>query len=180
METHIGRGIGKYIEQELFSAKQYVLISTPAVSKIFAEKLIDMARNGIEVKVITSNTHAADSYDANLLIRKFMRDMKDDAEKKGKDIQLDYKIVSTKEVPLIHAKIYVMDGQCAITGSANLTENSFSNFAEYIQITKEQLEIKKIEEDYGKLWNMYHDSELEEPSTKKDLKDIIRKVRRKL
>jgi phosphatidylserine/phosphatidylglycerophosphate/cardiolipin synthase-like enzyme len=177
METHVGRGIGKYIESELFSAKHYVLISTPAVSKIFAEKLIDMTKNGIKIKVITSNTGAADSDDANLLVRQFTSSY-DDSSNIEKN--LEYKIVSTKEVPLIHAKIYVIDGKCAITGSANLTENSFFNFAEYIQITRDQNEIKKIESDYNELWNQYHDSELEKPGTKKNLKNLIRQARRKL
>ncbi|HSB83771.1 MAG TPA: phospholipase D family protein [Nitrosarchaeum sp.] len=180
METHIGQGVGKYIESELFSAKDYVLISSPAISYVFGEKLINMAKAGIKIKVITSDSHAADSDKTNLLVRNFIRLAKNDVKSEESVMpSLEYKIVSPKEVALIHAKIYVMDGKCAIVGSANLTENSFWNFAEYVLITRNSSEIKEIEKDYDKLWGLYHDSEIEEPGVKKDLKNTMRKIRRK-
>ena len=61
-------------------------------------------------------------------------------------------MISTKDIPMIHAKIFVIDGKCAIMGSANLTENSFQNFAEYILISDDEDMVKRIENDYDKLW----------------------------
>ena len=39
METFIGKGIGKYFEDEIFSAKNELKISTPAVALDFCRKI---------------------------------------------------------------------------------------------------------------------------------------------
>ena len=47
---------------------------------------------------------------------------------------------------------FVIDGKCAIMGSANFTENSFHNFVEYILITKEIDMVNGIERDFESFW----------------------------
>jgi phosphatidylserine/phosphatidylglycerophosphate/cardiolipin synthase-like enzyme len=181
MERHIGRGVGKYIEKELFSAKNYVLVSSPDISPDLGEKLFEMTKRGVKVRVLTSNTRGADSDKTNQSAREFVKPKPHEVNSNAwSPPPLEYKIVSTKEIALIHAKIYVIDGVCAIVGSANLTENSFWNFAEYIHITRNTDEVKEIEADFEKIWNLYHDIELERPGVKKDLKEIIRMIRRKM
>lgn len=182
VERHIGKGVGKYIEKELFSARDYVLIASPDISPSLGEKLFEMTNHGIRVRVITSNTSGADSDKTNQYARDFVKPPKsyETDPTEWRPPPLEYKIVNTKEVSLIHAKIYVIDGKCAIFGSANLTVNSFWNFAEYIHITRDPAEIKEIEGDFETLWNSYHDTELEKLGVKKDVKEAIRKVRRKI
>jgi len=181
MERHIGRGVGEFIERELFSAKNYVLISSPDISPDLGNKLFEMVKGGVKARVLTSNTRGANSDKTNRAARELVKaNMNVIDSNTWNPPPLEYKIVSTEEVAMIHAKIYVIDGKCAIIGSANLTENSFWNFAEYIHITRDIDEIKEIESDFDKIWNLYHDIKLEEPGTKKDMKDMIRKIRRKI
>ena len=46
----------------------------------------------------------------------------------------------------------MIDGKCAIIGSANLTENSFQNFVEYVLISDDVDLVKKIEKDFDNFW----------------------------
>ena len=128
-----------------------------------------MAENGVEIKVITSDKTGTEGDKTNLLAQNYIKPT----------IPLDYKVVSTKEVAVIHAKIYIIDGKCAITGSANLTENSFWNFAEYVSITRDSAEIKQIEDDYNKLWNNYSYYQVEQ-SVNRSVRFFARNLRRKL
>ncbi len=171
METFIGKGIGKYFEDEIFSAKNELKISTPVIALDFCKRIISMVENGVKIKIITSNTGAADSEPANQLAQSFIKESKKD---------LDYKIVSLKECALIHAKIFLIDGTCAIVGSANFSENSFRNFAEYMLIFREPEKIKQINEDFEKLWNSFNYSKIETPGVKKDFRDKIKSIRRKI
>jgi phosphatidylserine/phosphatidylglycerophosphate/cardiolipin synthase-like enzyme len=171
METFIGKGIGKYFEDEIFSAKNELKISTPAIALDFCKKIINMAENGVKIKIITSNTGAADSEPANQLAQSFIKESKKN---------LDYKIVSMKECALIHAKIFVIDETCAIVGSANFSENSFRNFAEYMLIFREPENIKQINNDFEKLWNSFNYSKIEMPGIKKDIRNKIKSIRRKI
>ena len=63
--------------------------------------------------------------------------------------------------------------------SANLTENSFWNFAEYVSITRDSAEIKQIEDDYNKLWNNYSYYQVEQ-SVNRSVRFFARNLRRKL
>tara|TARA_B100000029_G_C17506969_1_gene934832 strand:+ start:591 stop:1133 length:543 start_codon:yes stop_codon:yes gene_type:complete len=152
MHTHIGRGIGKFIEEELFKAKDYVKVCSPNISYSLSKRLFGLLDNQVKIQVITSdiitgknNTEQANSL-AKEIIHKYEKN--DDIEKSP----LECKVISTKDIALIHAKIYVIDGKCAIMGSANLTENSFHNFAEYVLISDEIEIVKKIENDYDSFW----------------------------
>ena len=68
---------------------------------------------------------------------------------------LEYKIIKEEKSKLIHPKIYIIDNKCAIVGSANLTENGFYNYVEFIQLFKDENDIKIIEKDYQKLWKLF-------------------------
>lgn len=171
METVIGKGIGKFFEDEIFSAKKELKISTPAIALDFCKKIIQMAENGVKIKIITSNSGAADSEPANELAQSYV---------KQSQKNLDFKIVSMKECALIHAKIFVIDGTCAIVGSANFSENSFRNFAEYVLIFRESENIKQIDNDFERLWSSFNYSEIETPGIKKDFRNKIKNIRRKI
>jgi phosphatidylserine/phosphatidylglycerophosphate/cardiolipin synthase-like enzyme len=176
MESHIGVGVGKFIETEFESAKNYIWISSPTISQNIGKKLFDLAKKGIKTRVLTSDKITNESDLTNQLAKKLILTNKNN----NNLFSLDYKIVSPKEIPMIHAKIYIIDGKCAIIGSANLTENHFWNYAEYILVLREPDFIQTIKEDFEKLWNSCHYAEIDMPGTKKNFKDKVRKIRRGL
>jgi len=152
MHTHIGRGIGKFIEEELFKAKDYVKICSPNISYSLSKRLFAMLDDQVKIRVITSDIFTGDknAEQANSLAKEIIQKYQN-SDNLDKSL-LQYKVISTKDIPLIHAKIYVIDGKCAIIGSANLTENSFQNFAEYVLISDEMEVVKKIESDFDSFW----------------------------
>lgn len=175
METHIGKGVGKFIENELFSAKKYLLIASPVISFNLGKRIFEMLRNGVNIRIITSEKAGEEAEKTNLLANELTKTKLE--ERKG---NLDYKIVSQKEVALMHAKIFVIDGKCAIIGSANLSENSFWNFAEYILISREPEQIRIIENDFEKLWNTFSYCDISESDSKRKLRSLARTLRRKI
>jgi len=152
MHTHIGRGIGKFIEKELFKAENYVKICSPNISYSLSKKLFGLLDNQVQIQIITSDiiTGNNNSEQANSLAREIVKKYQNNSDLDKSPLQC--KIISTKDIPLIHAKIYVIDGKCAIIGSANLTENSFNNFAEYVLISDDIETVKKIEKDFDDFW----------------------------
>ena len=152
MHTHIGRGVGKFIEEELFKAKNYVKVCSPNISYSLCERLFGLLDNQVKIQVITSDIFTGDknSKQANSLAKKTIQKFQKDDNLDESNLQ--YKVISTYDIPLIHAKIYVIDGKCAIIGSANLTENSFQNFVEYVLISDDVDLVKKIEKDFDNFW----------------------------
>ncbi len=176
METHIGRGVGKYIEEELFKAKNYVKICSPNISYSLCKRLFGLLDAGVKIQVITSDIITGDknSPQANTLAKDTIKKIQNTQNQSA----LKYKAISTSDIPLIHAKIYIIDGNCAIIGSANLTENSFGNFVEYILITHENDMVKKIEDDFENFWTNI-DSYPNQITTK-SLKGLLKNFKKKL
>ena len=175
MQTHIGRGIGKHIEEELFNAKDYVKICSPNISYSLCKRLFDLLDNDVKIRVITSDIITGDknSNQANSLAKDTIKKFQNE-----NNSNLEYRVISTHDIPLIHAKIYVIDGKCAIMGSANLTENSFHNFVEYVMITHESDSVKQIESDFENFWadsNSYPNQ-----ITAKSVKGFLKNLKKKL
>jgi len=173
METHIGKGVGEYIQKELFAASEQILISTPLISYSLGEKLIEMIKKGVKIKIITSETDVNDYKKSIEQLRKFSKNVN------THDASLQIKIVSSRVVPLIHAKIYIIDNKCAITGSANLTEDSFFSYPEYAVIIREPDRILQIQKDFQNLWDMYSDMPTNSLSSQK-IRRFIWSVKTKL
>ena len=179
METHIGQGVGKYIERELFNATDYVKISTPNVSYSLCEKLFGLLDRGVKIQLITSDVITGDinSKQANELAKEKIKQL-NKTNDDSSDLPLQYKVISTDDIPLIHAKIFVIDGKCAIMGSANFSENSFKNFVEYILITKEANMVKNIENDFESFW--LDCNSFKNQITGINVKKILKKFKKKL
>ena len=164
MKTHIGIGVGKYIEKELFAAKHQILISTPYISLRIARELIELLNKKVEIKIILSDTKIED-YKKSIEILK-----------KNKSEKLEIKVISTYIAPLIHAKIFIIDNKLSITGSANLTEDSFENDPEFIIIDDEKENINQIKNDFTILWDSYsNESTIDQ--TKSKFKKIFKKFK---
>ncbi len=177
METHIGVGVGKYLEKEFENAKDSLWIATPTLTITLAKKIISLAKNGIKIRIITSPRINKESEESNILIRKYSLDETNDG---SSHIKINHKVVSTKETPMIHVKLYVVDGKTAIIGSPNLGENHFWKYAEYIWVLREPELVKITMKDYETLWSSYNDSKMELSNTKRKSKNIIRGIRRKI
>lgn len=175
METHIGRGMGHYVQKELDSASEKILISTPLISYSLAEKLVEFTRRGTIIRIITSETDVNGYREAIEYLRRFSRT----PVKVSQHNAIQIKVVSSHEVSLIHAKIYIIDDKCAITGSVNFTEDSFFNYPEYVIISRESNRISQIRADFEKLWNMYADMSVRTISNKK-IRNLIRNLKLKL
>ena len=149
METHIGKNTGKIIQTEILSAKDSLLISSPVISLFIGEKILKKSQNGIKTRIITSEGWDEESHKTNNLALQLLKN------KKNQQF-LEYKIVESQKMELIHPKIYIIDNKCAIVGSANLTKNSFYNYVEFIQLFKDKEQIKTIKKDYEKLWKLVY------------------------
>ena len=96
MQTHIGRGVGKYIEKELFHAKDYVKICSPNISYSMCEKLFALLDRGVKIQVITSDVITGDqnSKQANQLAKEKIQQIKKN-DKKNPTIII-FKLLDTK------------------------------------------------------------------------------------
>jgi len=54
VKTYTGRGAGVFIENQVLTAKEKIYVCSPWISKKYAEKLVQLAKSGVEVKIITS------------------------------------------------------------------------------------------------------------------------------
>ncbi len=177
MHTHLGQGVGKFIGEELFKAKNYVKVCSPNISYSLCKKLFGLLDNQVKIQVITSDIITGDknSEQANELARKVIKKFQNN---KNEESLLQYKIISSKDIPMIHAKIFLIDGKCAIIGSANLTENSFENFAEYVLITNNTDQIEIIEKDYDEFWMKMNSYKNQINNT--SLKNTIRNLKKRI
>ena len=154
METHIGVGVGKYIEKEFENAKESLWIACPTLTISITKKILSIAKKGIKVRIITSPRITPESEES-------------------------HKVVSNKEVPMIHVKLYLIDGKIAILGSPNLGENHFWKYAEYIWILNESESVKIAMQDFETLWSHYNDSGIGLSEASRKFKNMIRNSRRK-
>ncbi len=97
------------------------------------------------------------------MIRKFV---KSDVGSQSKGTpQFEALIVKSRDTRSdygIHAKVYVIDGDYAVTGSANLTVNGLSNNIELL-IIHDPSEAPEIESKFNEIWALYE----REPNTEK-------------
>ena len=158
MESHVGVGVGKYIEKELFSAKKSILIISPGISLKIGERIFEHIKNGIQTKILTGSNGGSDSLETNKLAINMIKRSKERVA--YQNLSLEYRIIDKDKNKVVHPKIYVIDDSCAIIGSANLTYNGFNNFVEYIQIFRDNEHIKIIKNDFEKLWSLLEENQI--------------------
>ena len=164
MQTHIGIGVGRIIEEKFLNAKDIIFVSSPTISPTIAKKLIELTEKGIKIKMITSEPYHKEDKEAIKILQ----------ERNQKNM-IELKVVDYNQAALIHAKIFIIDERFVITGSANLTEKSFFKLPEYIIIQNKKEEIKKIKNDFDDMWNFYQNESLKNIA-KKRIKKLIRKL----
>lgn len=140
-----------------------VWVCSPWISKLYAEKLYDLSRKGVEVRIITSDDiYNSDtfSYLSQLLPK----------GSESKSTNFDVHFIK-KEV--VHSKIYVIDENYAVTGAVNFTYTGLQKQTNNFVIAENQ-EVEPIIKDFMRLWIGFK-SENVRPTqlTVKDLLPII-------
>lgn len=176
MHSHIGVGVGKYIEEEFEKTKNSLWLASPIITPNIAKKLINVAKNGIKIRIITSSRITEESEQANIIISKFCKEKIKDKSEPG----INIKTINHNEVPMIHAKIFIFDQKTVIMGSVNLTEKHFWEYAEYIWVIDESEYVEQTIKDYETLWSSYSHSEIDLNETKRKSKNLVRRLKRKI
>jgi HKD family nuclease len=116
-------------------------VCSPWISKVYAEKLYDLSRKGIEVRIITSDDEynsATFSYLSQLLPN-------------GSNPQSTNFDVHFVKKDTVHSKIYVVDENYAVTGAVNFTYNGLCRQTNNFTIAENQ-EVEPIIKDFMRLW----------------------------
>ena len=116
-------------------------VCSPRISKFYAEKLYDLSRKGVEVRISTSDDiYNSDtfSYLSQLLPR----------GSKSKSINFDVHFIKKE---LVHSKIYVIDENYAVTGAVNFTYTGLQKQTNNFVIAENE-EVEPIIKDFMKLW----------------------------
>ena len=172
METHIGIGVGKYIQEKFSMAQNKIFVSSPTISLSLAKELISYLKKGINLKIILSEAVDIQTKESIDLLHIHSK------KKSNNYGVLEIKIIDFIQVALIHAKIYIIDEKFAIIGSANFTESSFFDLPEYIIIHKEKNAILQITNNFFEIWNKYK-NQSSQYVLKKKIGKLIKKFRKK-
>lgn len=175
MESHIGVGIGRYIEKEFDNAKESLWLISPILTRNVAKKIIAIANKGVKIRILTTPRINPESEYANIMIKKFVLDQ---TKSSSQNVSVDQKIADHKDIPMIHVKLYIIDKKIAIIGSANLGEKHFWEYAEYICIFNEPEIVKKTIFDFEELWSSCRNYDLQISENKVKLKNILRSLAR--
>tara|TARA_A100001037_G_C14944199_1_gene541985 strand:- start:18 stop:548 length:531 start_codon:yes stop_codon:yes gene_type:complete len=175
METHIGVGVGEYIQKEFENAKESIWIASPTLTLPQTKKILKLSENGIKIRIITSPRVTPETEECNILIQKSFQSKKKD----NHSYQIEHKIVNNKEIPMMHVKLFIIDEKIAIIGSPNLGESHFWNYAEYIWILDQTDLVETAKNDYNKLWSSFSDAKIDLSDSTRKSKNFVRKIRRK-
>jgi HKD family nuclease len=124
----------KYVEP-IFHAKKLAWVCSPWISKSYAEKLYDLSRRGVEVRIITSDdTYNSDTYS-------YLSQL-------SQTTNFDVHFIKKEAV---HSKIYIIDDKYAVTGAVNFTYTGLSRQTNNFTIAENE-EVEPIIKDFMRLW----------------------------
>src|SRR4030042_714052 len=142
MKTYSGSNAGSKIEPVIWNAKDSVWIISPWLGKNYTKRLAALSQKGIEVRIITSNV------DYNIESLEILK------ASENPNLRL---LVLDKDKPkekatFVHSKIYLVDKEHGIAGSANFTYSGLNSNVESLSITENKEEAQQIEMDFMRLW----------------------------
>ncbi len=141
LELHFEVGVGKHVEPLLRGATRRIWICSPWIDLEYAKLLVEKARQGVDVRIVTSD-------DVNNKGTIEMLNMSKEASVR-ENVALNLAL-KTLSAPLPHAKIYVID-DVALVGSANLTEAGMWRNLELAIVLREPDLVKEIEQQFLKI-----------------------------
>ena len=157
MRSYVGRGVGAHFLNELLMSESYVYVASRWVSPEYAEKLVKLASEGVEVKVITSDDKEKHHQEALKILKNALRPPRRFLFRKSDWVPPNMELGIIRE-QYLHVKLYVFDDKFAVVGSANLTESGMWNNIEHIVIFNNPEEVQAIKSDFLKLWKLYTES----------------------
>ena len=120
MRSYAGRSAGAHFLDEMFLSKDYVYVTSRWISPEYAEKLVELARNGVAVRIITSDDREKNHQKALETLRKALKPPALARLKGWRPPNMELGIIREQ---YFHVKLYVFDDKMAVVGSANLTRN---------------------------------------------------------
>ena len=149
--AYMGKQSGKYIEKQFFDAKKYAYVCSPWISKQFVEKMVLMASKGIDIKIITQDVRY--NTDTTDLIRNHAFDSLFQSQLTRAKKHFHYRIIPKSAAGFIHVKQYIVDGNYAVTGSANFSKSGLWKNQESITYYHGMNNAQVIEDQFNRLWN---------------------------
>ena len=152
MRSYAGKGVGAHFLDEMFLARDYVYVASRWISPEYAEKLIQLAKQGVTVKIITSDDKEKNHQKALEMLKKALKPPALARIKGWNPPNMELGIIREK---YLHVKLYVFDDKLAVVGSANLTRNGMWNNIEHVVVFDQPDEVQQLKHDFEKLWQLY-------------------------
>ncbi len=156
MKSYAGRGVGAHFLDDMLLAESYIYVVSRWISPEYADRLISRAREGVAVKVITSNDPEKHHQEALKRLRKALKPGR--FLLRRRDWEPPNMELGVVEQRYLHVKMYIYDDKLAVVGSANLTQNGMWSNIEHIVVFDKPEEIQAIKKDFEKLWKLYTES----------------------
>lgn len=154
MEFYAGRGMGAFIEQLIYNAKEILWVCCPHISRKYAKLLTKKSEEGVNVRVILfDNNFNKESID---LFKKFIKKYRPSIlgslfKKFKKESKPRPKIeILIPNDTFFNGKIYISD-DIAIVGSPSLREDVLFQSVEYVVVIKSEV-IERVKNLFEMLW----------------------------
>jgi phosphatidylserine/phosphatidylglycerophosphate/cardiolipin synthase-like enzyme len=134
---------GRYVVEQLFAARASASICSPYISFEYAQKIAKLAERGVSVRVLTSDKIV----EPNFRIREYFAEVK---RKQGLDTLKT--LVISHRLSFEHSKMYIVDDQYAVIGSANLTRAGMWENGETIDIYRTHRDVQLAREAFESAW----------------------------
>tara|TARA_Y100001934_G_scaffold240100_1_gene294187 strand:- start:45 stop:1334 length:1290 start_codon:yes stop_codon:yes gene_type:complete len=149
--SYMGKQSGKYIEKQFFTATKSAHVCSPWISKQYVEKMVLMASKGVDIKIITQDVQY--NTDTTDLIRNHAFDSLFQSQLARAKRHFHYRIIPKSAAGFIHVKQYIVDGNYAVSGSANFSKSGLWRNQESITIYEGMSNAQVVEEQFDRLWN---------------------------
>ena len=174
MRSYAGRGVGAHFANELFLAERYVYVVSRWISPEYARRLVELARRGVEVKILTSDDREKHHQEALKILVDALRPPRSILFRRSDWTPPNMELGVIRE-QYLHVKMYIWDDRAAVVGSANFTQRGLWSNIEHIVIFDEPGEVEAIKRDFHTLWSLY----TEDKETAREvitLEDVARKI----
>jgi phosphatidylserine/phosphatidylglycerophosphate/cardiolipin synthase-like enzyme len=135
---------GKYVIDRLFGAHTYAFICSPYISEQYAKEIVRLAKNGTIVKVLTSDKIT----ERGFIIRDFFKEAK---RTDGLDT-LKTLVMKHRGQSFEHSKMYIVDDNYSVVGSANLTRPGMWENSEILYISETPIDVKHARDIFETAW----------------------------
>jgi len=174
VRSYAGRGVGAHFVNDLLMAERYVYVVSRWISPEYARRLVDKARAGVEVRVLTSDDREKNHQEALKLLLDSLRPPRRILFRRADWTPPNMELGVIRE-QYLHVKMYIWDDKAAVVGSANFTQRGLWSNIEHIVVFDKPEEVEAIKRDFNTLWQLY----TEDKETAREvvtLEDIAKRI----